>query len=113
MLISDFIGILKFLANLIGLPFLSVLIGFFILSVELFLLAFLMLLAVWRIRKEMINLNRKIEVLSHPPENGSEIETDKETEKGFGKESKNEIEKEIEAQPGHELGKKKYRYKWK
>jgi hypothetical protein len=113
MVISDLIGILEFLANLIGLPFLSVLIGFFILSVELFLLGLLMLLAVWRIRKEMINLNRKIELLSHPPENGSKIEHDKEIEEEFGKETRNEIKKETEAQPDNELGKKKYRYKWK
>ena len=113
MVISDLIGILEFLANLIGLPFLSVLIGFFILSVELFLLGLLMLLAVWRIRKEMINLNRKIELLSHPPENGLEIEPNKETNKEFGKETKKEIEKETDAQPDNELGKKKYRYKWK
>lgn len=111
MVISDLIGILEFLANLIGLPFLSVLIGFFILSVELFLLGLLMLLAVWRIRKEMINLNRKIELLSHSPENGFEIEPGKETKQEFEKEAKNEIE--TEAQPDKELVKKKYRYKWK
>ena len=113
MLTSDFIGILEFLANLIGLPFLSVLIGFVILAIELFLLGLLMLIGVWRIRKEMINLNRKMDLLTQMSENGSEVEPQKETEKEFGRESKNKIETETEASSDTELEKKKYRYKWK
>ena len=101
MLISDLIGALEALATLIGLPFFTVLMGFFILSVELFVLGVFMLFAVWRIRKEMIYLNRKIDLLAQQHE----------------KEPKNEIEKEIEKKPEKkpekEPEKKKFRYKWK
>ena len=113
MLIYDLVGLLEFLTNLIGLPFLSVLIGFFILVVELFLLGLLMLMAVWRIRKELINLNCKIDLLTQPSKIESEKETEKEPQKEFGQDSKNELEKEPEAQADNELEKGKYRYKWK
>jgi hypothetical protein len=104
MLISDLIGVLEALATLIGLPFFTVLMGFFILTVELFVLGVFMLFAVWRIRKEMINMNRKIDLLVQSPE--------KEPEKEPVKESPKESEKEPEKQPDNELKKKKYRYKW-
>lgn len=109
MLFSDLIRILKDLATLIGLPFFTVLMGFFILAVELFILGVFVLFAVWRIRKEMINLNRKIDLLAPPLEKGSEIECAKEPKKESGKESERELEKKPEKEPE----KKKYRYKWK
>ena len=93
MLISDLIGALEALATLIGLPFFTVLMGFFILSVELFVLGVFMLFAVWRIRKEMIVMNRKIDLLVELPD----------------KESQKESEEELEKEPE----KKKFRYKWK
>ncbi len=105
MLISDLIGALEALATLIGLPFFTVLMGFFILSVELFVLGVFMLFAVWRIRKEMIYLNRKIDLLVELPEK----EPEKESEKEPVKESQKESEKEPEKEPE----KKKFRYKWK
>ena len=105
MLISDLIGALEALATLIGLPFFTVLMGFFILSVELFVLAVFMLFAVWRIRKEMIDMNRKIDLLVELPEK----EPEKESEKGPDKES----QKESEEVPEEEPEKKKFRYKWK
>ena len=101
MLISDLIGALEALATLIGLPFFTVLMGFFILSVELFVLGVFILFAVWRIRKEMIYLNRKIDLLAQQHEK----EPKKEIEK--------EIEKEPEKKPENESEKKKFRYKWK
>ena len=97
MLISDIITALKDLATLIGLPFFSVLLGFFILMVELFGLGVLMLFVVWRIRKEMIVMNRKIDLLVELPE------------KGPDKESQKESEEELEKDPE----KRKFRYKWK
>jgi hypothetical protein len=105
MLISDIIGALEALATLIGLPFFTVLVGFFLLALELFVLAVIILLAVWRIRKEMIYLNRKIDLLVQPPE--------KEPEKEPVKESPKESEKETEKEPKKEPEKKKFRYKWK
>jgi hypothetical protein len=97
MLISDIISALKDLATLIGLPFFTVLLGFFILAVELFGLGVLMLFVVWRIRKEMIVMNRKIDLLVELPE------------KGPDKESQKESEEELEKDPE----KRKFRYKWK
>ncbi len=97
MLISDIIAAVKDLATLIGLPFFTVLLGFFILAVELFGLGVLMLFVVWRIRKEMIVMNRKIDLLVELPEKGPDKESQKESEE--------ELEKEPE--------KKKFRYKWK
>ena len=73
----------------------------------------LMLMAVWRIRKELINLNCKIDLLTQPSKIESEKETEKEPQKEFGQVSKNEVEKEPEAQDDNELEKRKYRYKWK
>ncbi len=105
MLISDLIGALEALATLIGLPFFTVLLGFFILAVEPFVLGVFMLFAVWRIRKEMIYLNRKIDLLVELPEK----EPEKESEKGPDKESQKESEEELEKEPE----KKKFRYKWK
>ena len=101
MLIWDLIGVLKDLATLIGLPFFTVLLGFFILALELFVFGVIVLFAVCRIRKEMIDMNRKIDLLVELPEK----EPEKEYEKGPDKESEEELEKEPE--------KKKYRYKWK
>ena len=109
MLISDLIGALEALATLIGLPFFAVLMGFFILSVELFVLGVFMLFAVWRIRKEMIYLNRKIDLLAQQHEKEPKNEIEKESEKGPDKESQKESEEELEKEPE----KKKFRYKWK
>ncbi len=91
MLISDIIAAVKDLATLIGLPFFTVLLGFFILSVELFGLGVFMLFVVLRIRKEMIDMNRKIDLLVQPPE--------KEPEKEPVKESPKESEEELENEP--------------
>ena len=113
MLISDLIGALEALATLIGLPFFTVLMGFFILSVELFVLGVFILFAVWRIRKEMINLNRKIDLLAPLLEKGSEIESAKEPKNELKKGSGKESERELEKKPEKEPEKKKYRYKWK
>lgn len=101
MLISDFIGILEYLTNLIGLPFFSVLMGFLILALELFVFGVIILFAVRRIRKEMIGMNRKIDILIHLAE--------KEPAKKPVKESQIEPGKEPEKEPES----KKYRYKWK
>ena len=101
MLIWDLIGALEDLATLIGLPFFTVLLGFFILALELLVFGVIILFAVCRIRKEMIDMNRKIDLLVQPPE--------KEPEKEPVKESPKESEKEPEKEPK----KKKYRYKWK
>jgi hypothetical protein len=109
MLISDIITALKDLATLIGLPFFTVLMGFFVLAVELFGLGVLMLFVVCRIRKEMINMNRKIDLLIQLPEKEAEKGPDKESQKESGE----ELEKEPEKQPDNKLKKKKYRYKWK
>ena len=101
MIISDFIGILEYLTNLIGLPFFSVLMGFLILALELFVFGVIILFAVRRIRKEMIGMNRKIDILIHLAE--------KEPAKKPVKESQIEPGKE----PEKETESKKYRYKWK
>jgi hypothetical protein len=79
--------------------------GFFILAIELFGLGVFMLFVVWRIRKEMIVMNRKIDLLLQPPEE----EPEKEPEKGPDKESQKESEEQLEKEPE----KKKFRYKWK
>jgi hypothetical protein len=113
MLVSDLITALKDLATLIGLPFFTVLMGFFILAVELFVLGVFVLFALWRVRKEMINLNRKIDLLAPPLEKGSEIESAKEPKNEIKKESGKESERELEKKPEKEPEKKKYRYKWK
>ena len=117
MLFSDLISALEDLATLIGLPFFTVLMGFFILAVELFVLGVFVLFAVWRIRKVMINLNRKIDLLAPLLEKGSEIESaiepKNELKKESGKESERELEKKPEEEPEKEPEKKKYRYKWK
>jgi hypothetical protein len=105
MLLSDIITALKDLSTLIGLPFFTVLMGFFVLAVELFGLGVLMLFVVCRIRKEMINMNRKIDLLVQLPEEEGEKEAEKRPDKESQKESEEELEKE--------LGKKKFRYKWK
>jgi hypothetical protein len=105
MLISYIIDAFKDLATLIGLPFFTVLLAFFILIVELFVFGVLVLFAVWRMRKEMIDINRKIELLAKPPEKKPEKETTKEFEK--------KPEREIEEAPEKESEKKKYRYRWK
>jgi len=97
MLISYIFDAFKDLANLTGLPFFIVLMGFFIVIVELFILGVIMLFAVWRIRKEIIDLNRKIDSFARSPE----------------KEPEKEPEGEIEAASEKETEKKKYRYKWK
>lgn len=113
MIISDLIGSLEALATLIGLPFFSVLVGFFILSIELLVLGIFMLFTVLRIRKEMIVMNRKINLLARPFEKGAEIEFSKEPKNELKKESSQESEREPEKGPKNELKKKKYRYKWK
>ena len=117
MLFSDLIRALKDLATLIGLPYFTVLMGFFILTVELFVLGVFVLFAVWRIRKEMINLNRKFDFLAQSMEKGSEIESAKEPKNELKKESggeyDNEPENEPDKKPEKEPEKKKYRYKWK
>ena len=105
MTFSDIIGLLEALATLIGLPFFTVLVGFFLLALELFVLGVIILFAVWRIRKEMIVMNRKIDLLVEQPEKEPVNESQKESEK--------ELEKEPEKLPDNELKKKKYRYKWK
>ena len=97
MLISYIFDAFKDLANLTGLPFFIVLMGFFIVILELFILGVIMLFAVWRIRKEIIDLNRKIDSFARSPE----------------KEPEKEPEGEIEAASEKETEKKKYRYKWK
>jgi hypothetical protein len=97
MLISYIIDAFKDLSRLTGLPFFIVLMGFFIVIVELFILGVIMLFAVWRIRKEMIDLNRKIDLLAQPPE----------------KEPEKEPERELEEESEKEPEKKKYRYRWK
>jgi len=109
MIISDIFGALEALANLIGLPFFAVLMGFMLLSIELFVLTVFMLFAVWRIRKEMINMNRKIDLMVQPSAKGAEIEYEKGLETASGK----DLRKETEKQPDNEIKKKKYRYKWK
>jgi hypothetical protein len=113
MLISDLIGILEFLANLIGLPLLSVLICFFILALELFVLGIIFLFAVWRIRKEMIDMNRKIDLLAQPPQKESKKEPDHKPDQELMKVSDNESDNEPEAHSEKVLKKKRYRYKWK
>jgi hypothetical protein len=105
MLFSDLISALEDLATLIGLPFFTVLMGFFILAVELFVLGVFVLFAVWRIRKEMINLNRKMDQLVRLSEKKPEKESEEESEK--------EPRKVPEEEPEKEPEKKKYRYKWK
>jgi hypothetical protein len=105
MLFSDLISALEDLATLIGLPFFTVLMGFFILAVELFVLGVFVLFAVWRIRKEMINLNRKMDQLVRLSEKKPEKESEEESEK--------EPRKVPEEEPKKEPEKKKYRYKWK
>ena len=105
MLVSDLITALKDLATLIGLPFFTVLMGFFILAVELFVLGVFVLFAVWRIRKEMINLNRKMDQMVRLSGKNSEKEPEKESKKEPRKVPEEESEKEPE--------KKKFRYKWK
>jgi flagellar biosynthesis component FlhA len=109
MLISYIFDAFKNLASLTGLPFFIVLMGFFIVTVELFLLGVIMLFAVWRIRKEIIDLNRKIDSFARPPEKEPEKEAEREIEAASEKES----EKEIEAASEKETEKKKYSYKWK
>jgi hypothetical protein len=97
--------ITKDLISVIGWPFFIVLMGFFLLALELFVFGVIILFAVWRIRKEMINLNRKIDLLAQPHEK----EPEKESEKGPNKEYQKESEEELEKEPE----KKKFRYKWK
>jgi choline-glycine betaine transporter len=99
MLVSDLITALKDLATLIGLPFFTVLMGFFILAVELFVLG----------RKEMINLNRKMDQLVRLSEKKPEKESEEESKKEPRKVPEEEPEKEAEKEPE----KKKFRYKWK
>jgi hypothetical protein len=109
MLISYIIDAFKDLSRLTGLPFFIVLMGLFIVIVELFILGVIMLFAVWRIRKEIIDLNRKIDLLAQPPEK----EPDKEPEREIEAASEKESEKEIEEASEKETEKEKYRYKWK
>ena len=109
MLVSDLITALKDLATLIGLPFFTVLMGFFILAVELFVLGVFVLFALWRVRKEMINLNRKMDQLVRLSEKKPEKEPEEESKKEPRKVPEEEPEKEAEKEPE----KKKFRYKWK
>jgi hypothetical protein len=109
MIFSDIIGVLEALATLIGLPFFAVLVGFFFLAAELFVLGVIILIAVWRIRKEMINFNRKIDLLVEQPEK----EPGKEPVNESQKESEKDLVKEPEKLPDNDFKKKKYRYKWK
>ena len=92
-MLSEIIGAFKDLARLVGLPMFTVLIGFFILIIEIFIFGVLMLFELWRIKEKMIDLNCKtslpVQSLQNEPEN----------ERG----------KEIENEPK----KKKHRYKWK
>ena len=113
MLFSDLLRALEDLATLIGLPFFTVLMGFFILAAELFVLGVMVLFALWRVRKEMINLNRKIDLLFPPLKKGPEIESTKETQNELKKESGRGSERELEKKPEKESENKKYRYKWK
>jgi ABC-type nickel/cobalt efflux system permease component RcnA len=97
------------LANLIGLPLLSVLMGFFILALELFVLGIIILFAVWRIRKEMIDMNRKIDLLAQAPQKEFKKEPSHKPDQELMKVSDNESEAHSEKV----LKKKRYRYKWK
>jgi hypothetical protein len=109
--------IIKDLISLIGWPFFTVLLGFVILIVELFVFGVLMLFTVLRIRKEMINMNRKMDRLVQLSEKKPETETGKEPQKESQKEPRKEPEieqgKQPEAEYEKEHEKKKYRYKWK
>ena len=73
------------------------LMGFFIVIVELFILGVITLFAMRRIRKELIGLNRKIDLFAQPSE--------QRPEKGPERKSEELSEKDPE--------KKKYRYRWK
>jgi hypothetical protein len=97
MILSYIIDAFKDLARLTGLPFFIVLMSLFIVIVELFILGVIMLFAVWRIRREMIDLNRKIDLLAQPPEKEPEKEPDREIEEASEKEPE----------------RKQYRYRWK
>ena len=120
-MISYIFDAFKDLASLTGLPFFIVLMGFIIVIVELFILGVIMLLAVWRIRKEIIDLNRKIDSFALPPEKEPEKEPEREIEGASEKKPEKEIEaasekeseKEIEEESEKEPEKKKYRYRWK
>jgi hypothetical protein len=105
--------IIKDLIRLIGWPFFTVLLGFVILIVELFVFGVLMLFTVLRIRKEMINMNRKMDRLVQLSEKKPEKELQKEPEKESKKEPRKEPERELGKEPEEEHEKKKYRYKWK
>jgi FtsZ-interacting cell division protein ZipA len=83
--------------------------GFFILAVELFVLGVFVLFALWRVRKEMINLNRKMDQLVRLSEKKPEKESEEESKKEPRKVPEEEPEKEAEKEPE----KKKFRYKWK
>ena len=113
MIFSDLIRLLEAFATLIGLPFFTVLMGFFILAVELFLLGVFVLFAVWRIRKEMIHVNRKIDLLVETSAQESEKKAEKDSVNKSPKESEEEFEKEPQNRSDDKLKKKKYRYKWK